>query len=95
MVSLDLVGLGESQASNDAVGGIVVSINMFDGGVVEMDGHLVGKDIREWDGIVFNFGEEVDCEVSTEVCGWYSRSKEYGKEGCWVLHLVGYCNERG
>ena len=47
MVSLDLVGLGESQASNDAVGGIVVSINMFDGGVVEMDGDLVGEDIRE------------------------------------------------
>jgi hypothetical protein len=47
MISLVLVGLGKSQAANDAIERIVVSIDTFDGGVVEMDGHLVREDIRE------------------------------------------------
>jgi len=47
MVSLVLVGLGESQASNDTIERIVVAIDTLDSGVVVMDGHLVGEDFRE------------------------------------------------
>ena len=43
MVSLNLVGLGESQATNDAVQAIIIPVNVFDGSIVVMNGDLVGE----------------------------------------------------
>jgi len=47
MISLDLLGLVESEASNNTIESIIIAIDVFDGGVIVMDRHLVREDLGE------------------------------------------------
>jgi hypothetical protein len=63
MITLLSISFVESQTSDDTVSD--VPINMFDTGVIPMNGNLLGV-LGEGDGKILNLRQEVDCKFSTE-----------------------------